>query len=114
MRYFAKVENNNLVSQVIVIANDVDNPIDFIAELGIDGTWIESFMDGGSRLNMASVGYSYDPQRDVFIQNKPDLDKASDFILDEESGRWVPPLQRPDNNYYWDFEDKIWKELPNE
>jgi hypothetical protein len=97
MRYFAKIENDSLVSQVIVIADDVESPEDFIAELGIDGKWIESFEDGGARVNMAAVGYTYDANRDMFIQNKPEGIDHIDFILDEALGRWIPELSEEVN-----------------
>jgi hypothetical protein len=97
MRYFAKVENDNLVSQVIVIADDVEAPQRFIADLGLEGTWVESFVDGGSRVNMASVGYSYDAERDMFVQNKPEGVDHISFTLDEALGRWIPELSEEVN-----------------
>lgn len=95
MRYFAKVEDDNLVSQVIVIADDVASPEEFIAELGIGGKWIESFVEGGSRVNMASAGYTYDAERDMFVQNKPE--GVANVAFDEALGRWIPELSEEVN-----------------
>ena len=85
MRYFAKIENDNLVSQVIVLDDTVKKPEQFIKDLGLEGPWMETFEDGGKRVNFASVGYTYDKVRDMFIQNKPE---HGDVVFDEQLGRW--------------------------
>jgi hypothetical protein len=95
MRYFAKIENDNLVSQVILIADDVESPTEFIAGLGIEGRWIESFEDGGARVNMAAVGFTYDAERDMFIQNRPE--GVANATFDETLGRWIPEISEEAN-----------------
>lgn len=90
MRYFAKIETDNVVSQIITLDDAVENPQDFIASLGIEGTWLESFEDGGERVNMASVGGTYDPVRNMFIQSQPEGDFEINLVFDEETGRWNP------------------------
>ena len=92
MRYFAKIETNNVVSQIITLDDSVEDPQAFIASLGLDGTWLESFEDGGERVNMASVGGTYDPVRKMFIQSKPEGDFEINLVFDEETGRWNPEV----------------------
>lgn len=70
MAHFAKV-NNNIVTDVIVVANsDCDNlefpesePIGqaFIASLNITGDWLQTSYNGSFRNCYAGIGYSFDP-----------------------------------------------------
>ena len=50
--YFAQLDDNNTVTQVIVADKS------FVDSLG--GTWVETFMDGGKHYNYAGIGYSWD------------------------------------------------------
>lgn len=69
MAHFAQI-NNNVVSEVIVIANaDCDNlpfpdsePVGqaFIASLGITGDWLQTSYNGNFRGCYAGIGYTYD------------------------------------------------------
>ena len=70
MAHFAQIDENNVVQQVIVIANDdcgggqfpASEPIgqQFIASLGIVGIWLQTSYNGNFRLNYAGVGYVFD------------------------------------------------------
>jgi len=79
MAHFAKIENN-IVTQVIVISNDVcgEPTLDFpdtcaagrafIANtLKLDGEWKQTSYNGNIRGIYAGIGYAYDPINDVFI-----------------------------------------------
>jgi hypothetical protein len=76
MAHFAKIDENNIVTQVIVIANDVlldENLIEqesigaqFCADT-FGGTWIQTSYNGNFRHGFASVGITYDPINDVFV-----------------------------------------------
>lgn len=69
MAHFAQV-NNNIVEQVIVVANiDCDDlpfpdsePIGqaFIASLGIEGEWLQTSYNGNFRGTYAGISYVYD------------------------------------------------------
>jgi len=69
MAYFAQI-NNNVVTEVIVIANDdCDNlpfpesePVGqaFIASLGIQGDWLQTSYNGNFRGVYAGIGFTYD------------------------------------------------------
>lgn len=111
MRYLAKIEKTNLVSNVVVIPDEVVNPDDYMSNLGLAGVWVETFEDGSKRGSMACVGYTYDSSKDMFIQNKPEDELSSDFILDETTGRWVPPVPKPEGEYWWNSTDKVWVEF---
>ena len=76
MAHFAKVENKT-VQQVIVVNNetlrDLEYPAsenvgqDFIASLGLDGTWKQTSYNGNFRGKYAGSGDTYDSESDTFI-----------------------------------------------
>jgi hypothetical protein len=77
MAIFAEIQNNK-VTQTIVIADSdcgggvypLSEPIgqDFIAEIGMDGSWLQTSPDGDYRGTYAGIGYYYDSDLDIFIQ----------------------------------------------
>ena len=60
------------------------------------------------RKNYASIGYTYDEQRDAFIPPKP----FNSWILDEQTCLWEPPVPRPNDDkiYLWNEETTSWEE----
>jgi hypothetical protein len=76
MAHFAKVKNN-IVEQVIVVANsdcgDLDFPASepvgqaFIASLGIEGEWLQTSYNGNFRGRYAGIGFTYDEVSDSFV-----------------------------------------------
>lgn len=68
---------DDLVIQAIVIADDdcgggvypLSEPIgqDYIAEIGIDGYWLQTSPTGEYRAVYAGIGYTYDPDLDIFV-----------------------------------------------
>ena len=80
MAHFAKVENN-IVDQVIVIANsdcgDLEFPESepvgqaFIASLGLEGEWLQTSYNANFRGAYAGIGFTYDAELDAFIAPTP-------------------------------------------
>ena len=70
--------------------------------------WVESYEDG-TRKNSASIGFTYDSERDAFIPPKP----YDSWILIEENCRWEAPAPHPmdGKQYVWDEESLEWKEV---
>jgi hypothetical protein len=76
MAHFAQVNDNNIVEQVIVIANDdCDNlpfpesePVGqaFIASLGLTGTWLQTSYNGNFRGLYAGTTMVYNADLDEF------------------------------------------------
>ena len=88
MAHFCKLDENNVVTEVIVIDNnellDENNVeqeslgIDFIKNtLNITGTWKQTSYNGNFRVNFAGIGDTYDEENDVFIKFKPQGDNYS-------------------------------------
>ena len=55
------------------------------------------------------MGYSYDQDRDAFIPPKP----YNRYLLNEESCRWEPPIEYPQDNkkYIWNDNKGEWEEV---
>ena len=94
MAHFARLNDNNEVKQVIVVANNelLDDSGSESEQKGIDfcvnlfgGRWIQTSYNGNIRKNYAGVGYIYDPIRDAFISPKP---LEGNWILDEDTCQW--------------------------
>ena len=112
MAYFAKLGTGNIVEQVISINNSVitdSNGVeqeqlgnDFINKLyNTRNTWKQTSYNRNFRKNFASIGYSYDQEKDAFIAPKP----FNSWILNEDTCKWEAPIAMPtttleDNQYY--------------
>ena len=112
MAHYAKVLNG-VVTKVIVADQDfIDNMVEEEA-----GEWIQTsyntlggeHLNGGTplRKNFASVGYTYDAEKDAFIPPQT----FPSWVLNETSCLWEPPTPIPDNEnvYRWDEETKSWQ-----
>ena len=117
MAYFAKLDENNIVIQVISVANEelLDNGVEseakgvaFCVNL-LGGTWKQTSYNNKIRKNYAGIGYKYDKSRDAFI---PPQDYPS-WILDENTCLWKAPVDMPndDKRYIWDEQTLTWKEF---
>lgn len=81
MAHWAQIDDNNIVTWVTVGNNDDhDEGYQWLVD-NIGGTWLKcsyntrggNHLEGGEPLrhNFPSVGDIYDPERDVFIKQKP-------------------------------------------
>lgn len=121
MAHFAKIDETNTVTQVIVAEQGF---IDTGA-VGDPNMWIQTSYntrggvhygtngepDGGNALrkNYAGIGYSYDAQLDAFIPPKP----HASWTLNTETCYWIPPVAYPDDGkmYSWNEEGQSWTEV---
>jgi len=120
MAHFARIDENNVVIQVIVIDNkslgDLEFPDSEYAGqkyiknvIGLPGTWMQTSYNRNFRKNFAGRGSVYDKGRDAFIQPKP----YDSWKLDEETCKWEPPTPMPSRDalYDWDEETQQWIEF---
>ena len=123
MAHFAKINSENIVTEVIVINNDVildsngneqeSLVVDFFKQLYGDGTYKQTSYNSNLRKNMATVGSTYDASKDAFIRPK----RYSSWVLDESTCRWKPPVEHPPDSeavggdvlYVWDESITNWK-----
>lgn len=81
MAHFARVNSNNTVEQVIVVANSdcgggefpESEPIGqaFIASIGLDGEWLQTSYHANFRGLYAGIGFTYDAELDEFVVPAP-------------------------------------------
>ena len=115
MAHFAQLNEENLVTQVIVVANQdtadqdgVENEaigIAFCKEL-LGGNWKQTSYNGNIRKNYAGIGYKYDADLDAFIPPQP----FASWLLDETTCQWKAPVDMPtdDKRYTWNEETTSW------
>jgi len=146
MASFAKLNLKNIVTTVISVVNEVIKDSNGVEQeqLGIDflkklynepnAVWKQTSYNtvggvhqlGGIpfRKNHAGIGYTYDSQRNAFIQPKP----FNSWILNENTCLWEPPIPCPEtytknkisiqgnpirDSYNWNEETKNWDLLDN-
>jgi len=112
MAHYAFLDENNIVTQVIVGRNEwevVDGISDWEAYYGnLHGQrCVRTSYNGNIRKNYAGIGYSYDDARDAFIPPKPYLS----WVLNEETCLWQAPIPMPEEEgviYAWNEENQTW------
>jgi hypothetical protein len=119
MAHFAKLDENNTVTEVIVVHNNElldengneseQKGIDFCISL-FDGTWIQTSYNASIRKNFAGIGFTYDAERNAFIPPKP----FASWLLNENTCNWYAPVEMVDTGkaQYWDEETLSWIEYP--
>lgn len=117
MAHFAQINEQSIVTQVIVVANEelLDNGtesetkgIAFCQSL-FGGKWKQTSYNGNIRKNYAGIGYTYDSQRNAFIPPQP----YPSWTLVEETCQWTAPVAIPtDGKFYnWDESTLTWVEV---
>jgi hypothetical protein len=128
MAHFAKINENNIVEQVIVVEdknclNQYDQESEEIGSLFchtlLGGIWVQTSYNtqgnthilGGVpfRKNYASIGYTYDKERNAFIPPQP----FNSWVLDENTCLWKSPIPYPEDGkkYNWNEESINWVEI---
>ncbi len=111
MSHFAEIDNNNIVTRVLVGNNDFPNEgYDWFVE-NLGGTWIKTSYNANIRKNFAGIGYTYDEGRDAFIPPKP----YESWLLNEDTCQWEAPTAYPTDGklYTWDEDSQEWIEYDN-
>lgn len=118
MAHFAQLDENNIVTQVIVVSNN-----ELLDENGVEqeskgiafcqsllgGNWVQTSYNGNMRKNYAGIGFTYDADRDAFIPPKP----FNSWVLNEDTCRWDAPTPMPQDEkmYRWDEDTVSWIEV---
>jgi hypothetical protein len=84
MSYFAEINSNNTVSQIIVMNDTTPNPEQWLLE-NLGGKWIKT--SNTIRFNFAGIGFTYDEVRDAFIAPEPE----GNLGFDEKTCTWIMP-----------------------
>ncbi len=102
MAHFARLNTDNIVEQIIVVANkdtSDDNGVEeeiigiaFCKKLfGSNTNWKQTSYNGNLRVRYAGIGYSYDPSLDAFVPPKP----FASWVIDTNTANWTAPLVEP-------------------
>jgi hypothetical protein len=83
MSHWAQIDDNNIVTQVLVGPNYGDEGEAFFNTLG--GTWVKTSYNGNIRKNYAGIGYAYWPDLDAFVPPKC----HDEAVLDEATALWI-------------------------
>jgi len=114
MAHYAFLDENNIVTEVIVgrneyeIVNDISDWETYYGNMRGQICKRTSF-NGNIRKQYAGVGYSYDPVADVFISPKP----YPSWVLNEASCQWEAPVPCPGipAEYEWDETTLSWVKI---
>jgi hypothetical protein len=124
MAHYAFLDENNIVTEVIVGKNEGEEGIDWEAHYGAFrgqpckrtsyNTHSGVHSSGGTpyRKNYAGIGYTYDAERDAFIPPKP----FASWLLDKDTCLWNAPVAIPEDagtgdppkRYQWSEETLSW------
>ncbi len=101
MKTFVQIDQNNLVINALVVAEDKDEK--WLTER-FGGIWKPT--DETNPKLIAGVGYEYLPEQDGFILPKP----YESWSLNIEEWKWEAPLSYPSDgkDYKWDEENQDW------
>lgn len=121
MAHFAELDTNNVVKQVIVVADKdtsdelgTENEEIGVAYLkglfGENTKWKQTSYNGNIRKRYAGRGFAYNEEYDVFISPSP----FPSWTLSTETLDWEAPISRPEETeemtsrgqfYVWDEEN---------
>ena len=125
MAHFCKLDENNIVTQVIVVANEdtTDTNGVEVEEIGVafckkllgaETNWKQTSYNNNFRVRYAGIGYSYNAELNAFIAPKP----FESWTLVEETADWQSPVgpaptlteaQVESRSFYkWDEENLAW------
>jgi hypothetical protein len=114
MAHYCKLDENNIVTEVIVIdnkdtadANGVEKEYIGAAfcERLFGGTWKQTSYNGNIRKNYAGIGYKYHADIDAFVAPRP----YASWTLNEDA-QWQAPTAMPTDGgmYSWDETTTSW------
>jgi hypothetical protein len=118
MAHFAQLDDNNVVTNVIVIANSdtSDENGNEVESIGVafcqnllGGRWVQTSYNGKIKKRYAVIGGTYDPTLDAFIYPK----RYPSWVLNPQTADWEAPVPKPSDGkpYSWDEETLSWVEV---
>jgi len=109
MAHFARIDESNTVTQVVVVSNEIAvdeaTGVAFLNDLyGTQGGWLQCSYNNNTRKQFPGIGYTYDALADVFIAPRP----YPSCSLDQNHD-WQPPVPRPEEGRWrWDEDTHTW------
>ena len=124
MAHFAQLDENNVVTQVIVVSNadtadangvEKESIGAAFCEKLLGGTWKQTSYNHSFRKRYAGIGYTYNAELDAFVPPKP----YNSWVLNNETAQWEAPVPMPTDagqgdppkRYRWDEPTTSWVEV---
>lgn len=125
MAHFAQLDENNIVTQVIIVSNEDTSDSNGVEVeeigvafckklLGANTRWKQTSYNNNFRVNYAGIGFTYNETLDAFIPPKP----FESWVLNEETADWESPVGpapalteeeiASHSSYYWNEESGAW------
>jgi len=120
MAHFAKIDENNIVVNILVVPNEEEHRGEaYLNAIGFEGRWIQTSYNtfannhffGGTpiRANYARIGGVYNEEYDVFHSKRPN----DDVVLNTTTFLWEYPIPIPDHDITtelpkWNTTTKQW------
>jgi hypothetical protein len=107
MSSWAELDENNKVIRITVGRNDDpagDEGYQWLID-NLGGTWIKTSYNSNIRGTFAAIGYTYNPDEDIFVtpQPYPSWSRSGSF--------WNPPTPMPtEGRWSWDEVSLSWVE----
>jgi hypothetical protein len=123
MAHFAKLDENNVVLEVTVVSNDDIQNLPFPQSEAVGLAFLNSFLpaaiwkqtsyNNNFRIRYADIGGTFHPECGEyggFAGPKP----ADNFVWDEPTCSWIPPIPYPTDGlyYYWNIKFSKWSPTP--
>ena len=130
MAHYAFLDENNIVTEVIVGKDEDEDGVDWEQHYGTFrgqvckrtsyNTYGGVHITGGRpyRKNYAGIGYTYDEDIDAFISPKP----YASWVLNETTAQWEAPVPMPEDaglgdppkRYRWNEDTGAWDQYAYE
>lgn len=117
MANFAQLDENYIVTEVVVVNNETINDLPFTESEPIGAAFLQSLFgsmtlwkqtsyNANFRKNFAGIGYTYDPVLDAFIPPQP----YPSWLLNTATCQWQAPVPYPGDGktYIWDEATLSW------
>ena len=102
MAHFAQLDENNVVTQVIVVSNSDTSDANGVEDesigvafckklLGAHTNWKQTSYNSEIRVRYAGIGYSYNESLDAFIERQP----YPSWTLNDTTKNWDCPITKP-------------------
>jgi len=119
MAHFAKLDENNIVLEVLVVSNDDIQTLPFPESEAVGVAYLNSFLpaatwkqtsyNGNFRFKYAGIGDTFHPEcgeHGGFAYRKME----DNFVWDTDTCSWIPPIPYPTDGgeYYWNAKRQQW------
>jgi hypothetical protein len=126
LAHFCRLDENNIVTQVIVVANEDTSDSNGVEVeeigvafckklLGAETNWKQTSYNGNFRVRYAGISYTFSEELNAFIPPSP----FESWILNEETADWQSPVGpapalteaeiEARSFYRWDEEAGAWE-----